>query len=159
MVHLVTHGGYQRARVGRVTRGVWVGLRLGHQRARVGPVSWWCVGGAEARANPNQNNRVQLVDRVSVWLRGEDGSHPVYLPHNIVKYRELDITSLSYRLWLLFVLVVGGWVGLGLRLGLGLGSGEAVGLRLGPALGRVVCRCIGVLTSWGWWVNCNLAWV
>ena len=140
MVHLVTHGGYQRARVGRVTRGVWVGLRLGHQRARVGPVAWWCVGGAEARANPNQNNRVQLVDRVRVWLRGEDGSHPVYLPHNIVKYRELDITSL--RLWLLFVLMVGGWVGLGLRLGLGLGSGKAVGLRLGPPLGRVLYRCI-----------------
>ena len=38
------------------------------------------------------------------------------------------------------MLVVGGWVpvGLGLRLGLDLGLGEAVSLKLGPALGNVL---------------------
>ena len=56
------------------------------------------------------------------------------------------------------MLVVGGWVGLGLRLGLDLGSGKAVGLRLGPALGHVLYvdaqvelrLTIGVLANWGW---------
>ena len=36
-VHLVSHGGYLRARVGQI--------------------AWGCVGGAEARANSNKNNR------------------------------------------------------------------------------------------------------
>ena len=59
------------------------------------------------------------------------------------------------------MLVVGGWVGLGLRLGIDLVSGKAVGLRLGPALGHVlyvyVGASTGVLANWGWGVNCNLA--
>ena len=48
----------------------------------------------------------------------------------------------------MFVLVVGGWPGLGLDLG----SGKAVGLRLGPALGHVsyIDASIGVLASCGW---------
>ena len=33
----------------------------GYQRARVGRVTHWCVGGAEARANVNQSNMVHLV--------------------------------------------------------------------------------------------------
>ena len=121
----------------------------------MGQVAWGCVGGTEARANLNQGNRVQLVDRVRVWLRGAILS----TSHIILSNRELNITSL--KLWLLFVLVVGGWVGLGLRLGLGLGPGKSVGLRPGPALGHVlyVDASIGVLANWGWGVNCNLAWV
>ena len=33
----------------------------------MGQVAWGCVGGAEARANSDQSNRVQLVGRVA-WV-------------------------------------------------------------------------------------------
>ena len=84
------------------------------------------MGGAEARARASATGS-------NWWTELESGSGVgmaaiLSTSRIISSNRELDITSL--RLWLLFVFVVGGWVGL--RLGLGK-SGACPG----------VCRYVG----------------
>ena len=99
----------------RLPGGVWVGLRPGLVPTRATGSNWW----------------TELEFGSGVGMAA-------ILSTSRIASSNSELVIISLRLWLLFVFVVGGWVGLGLRLGLDLGSGEAVSLRLGPALGHVL---------------------
>ena len=105
-------GGIREPEWDKLPGNVWVGLRPGLLPTRATGSNWW--------AELESGSGVGVAAILSISRITSSN-------------RELVITS--PRLWLLFVLVVGGWVGL--RLDLDLGSGKAVGLRLGPALGHV----------------------